>query len=407
MGLRCLLGHDFGEPETERQRNEEGSEVVVTVREVKTCQTCGETRVVSENKEIKSIEQLRRSAVGDDAYGSGDGQYGSSTAGYGTEQPSSPSEQTPGTDGPSGPGAPTGGTRTPNDGTGPIRSADEGGIADAIQNAEGGAGEGTAPADAADEGVLIDDGDDGGDAADPTSNSTAADPAPEADATGDEADADVDVDPAVDDPSTDPPEEDAIILGDDEDAPSESERKQWDETAEPEEIPGHKKPEPEPEGDDAVIMDADAAETEPETTEEGYTPWPDQHAEDEGHDATIPDEERADIDFGGGLTPAAESEESTDDTTDADDEAARSPVDEVADVGRTSADSSRNGASKQQGRSASETNVDLETAASDANLEYHCPDCGLTRSVGNSSMRAGDICPECHRGYITERPRQN
>jgi CRISPR/Cas system-associated protein Cas10 (large subunit of type III CRISPR-Cas system) len=36
-------------------------------------------------------------------------------------------------------------------------------------------------------------------------------------------------------------------------------------------------------------------------------------------------------------------------------------------------------------------------------LEYYCPECGLTRDVGNSSMRAGDICPECRKGYITER----
>jgi len=42
MGLRCLLGHDFGEPELRREREEDGNEVVTTtVTEVKTCARCG------------------------------------------------------------------------------------------------------------------------------------------------------------------------------------------------------------------------------------------------------------------------------------------------------------------------------------------------------------------------------
>ena len=55
MGLRCLLGHDFTEPRTERDREERGDEVVVTITEVKECRRCGETRVVSENKEVTSL----------------------------------------------------------------------------------------------------------------------------------------------------------------------------------------------------------------------------------------------------------------------------------------------------------------------------------------------------------------
>jgi hypothetical protein len=34
MGLRCLLGHDYGETEIEREREEDGDEMVVTIREV-------------------------------------------------------------------------------------------------------------------------------------------------------------------------------------------------------------------------------------------------------------------------------------------------------------------------------------------------------------------------------------
>jgi hypothetical protein len=34
--------------------------------------------------------------------------------------------------------------------------------------------------------------------------------------------------------------------------------------------------------------------------------------------------------------------------------------------------------------------------------EYYCPNCGHTRPL-DSSLRTGDICPECQQGYIAER----
>ncbi|WP_255151974.1 DUF7093 family protein [Halorarius halobius] len=56
MGLKCtLLGHSFDETDVEREREERGSEVVTIVQEVERCSRCGETRVVSENKEVTSI----------------------------------------------------------------------------------------------------------------------------------------------------------------------------------------------------------------------------------------------------------------------------------------------------------------------------------------------------------------
>jgi len=58
MGLRCsLLGHDFGETEVEREREEQGSEVVETVREIRTCGRCGETKLVSENTNVTTLER--------------------------------------------------------------------------------------------------------------------------------------------------------------------------------------------------------------------------------------------------------------------------------------------------------------------------------------------------------------
>jgi ribosomal protein S27AE len=64
MGIKCsLLGHRFEETEVERDRDEQGSEVVITIREIETCTRCGESRIVSENKEVTSVEQPENVAV--------------------------------------------------------------------------------------------------------------------------------------------------------------------------------------------------------------------------------------------------------------------------------------------------------------------------------------------------------
>lgn len=54
MGLRCLIGHDFDPPQTTREREDRGGEVVITVREYKECSRCGHRRIVSENTEVKA-----------------------------------------------------------------------------------------------------------------------------------------------------------------------------------------------------------------------------------------------------------------------------------------------------------------------------------------------------------------
>ncbi|MFW6018859.1 MAG: DUF7093 family protein, partial [Halapricum sp.] len=57
MSLKCsIFGHSFEESTVEREREEQGSEVVITIREVQTCTRCGERRVVSENKEVTTLE---------------------------------------------------------------------------------------------------------------------------------------------------------------------------------------------------------------------------------------------------------------------------------------------------------------------------------------------------------------
>jgi ribosomal protein S27AE len=56
MGLKCsLLGHAFEPAGVERDREEQGSEVVTVVRELETCSRCGEERVVSESTEVTTV----------------------------------------------------------------------------------------------------------------------------------------------------------------------------------------------------------------------------------------------------------------------------------------------------------------------------------------------------------------
>ncbi|MFW5964732.1 MAG: DUF7093 family protein [Natronomonas sp.] len=56
MGLKCsLLGHAFEPADVEREREEQGSEVVTVVRELERCTRCGAERVVSESTEVTAV----------------------------------------------------------------------------------------------------------------------------------------------------------------------------------------------------------------------------------------------------------------------------------------------------------------------------------------------------------------
>ena len=86
MGLKCsLLGHSYEPADFERERKEEGSEVVTVTREIERCVRCYEERVVSESTEVAAVvdeddvEFSESGRVGadhpavDDAVGAGDG----------------------------------------------------------------------------------------------------------------------------------------------------------------------------------------------------------------------------------------------------------------------------------------------------------------------------------------------
>lgn len=315
MGLRCLLGHDFGEREVERDRREDGDEMVVTFRTVETCERCGERRVVSENKEIRSRERPDSTGAAPD----------------GTVR------STPGDGGhPAAADGSTASRRTSDPGSDAAASEDVGGIVE------------TPAGD--DDATVID--------ADDRSNGAAGD-------AGVEPSSD---EPADRDEGSGPPdaaEEDAVILtgddGDGGDAPGDG--------------PGPAT------GGGAPTPEADADTTPDDGAERDSGAWPQVASEDEGFDAAPHEDTDAGVEFGGELTPVEE------------DHAAFVDADPGPAPETTAEDANGTTFVRPEGGS---TSRDVET-------EYRCPNCGATEATVASSLRAGDICPECHKGYVAER----
>jgi len=321
MGLRCLLSHDFGEPELEREREEQGNEVVITVNEVKTCRRCGERRVVSENTEVTSIDQLTDTATADAEGGTAQG--------------------TPGPEG--GPTQPTANTQPGGTPAEPAAAA--------------------APADTPtdDTGITIDDSADDAEILD---DEPADEPATEPENLGTAAPDNMTVDD-VEAAAAEPVEtadDDGVILDDDPEPAGETDTEAPGETAASASAAADREPGEWPEYDDG---DDPAG---------GDRAWPDVDGDDEGFAAEEPPEDGGeDMTFGGGFTP---------------------------EITETEAD----GETELSFTRAEEASVEYEPTVDDIETEFYCPECGFSRLAGDSSMRAGDICPECKRGYISERP---
>jgi len=103
--------------------------------------------------------------------------------------------------------------------------------------------------------------------------------------------------------------------------------------------------------------------------ESEHTPWPDTEGEDEGFDA--------EPSSGGGLNLSEVEDE-------ADPEAEAADTEYVESGGFTSAGTLDPEGAEQSGDS------------------LVCPQCGHRTGASGSSLRAGDICPECRKGYLTE-----
>jgi len=97
MSLKCsVFGHRYGDADITREREENDSEVVITVTETETCGRCGKTRVVSENKEVTTLETpsgVSGDETGED--GDRDGPDEAEGAEPGSRGPSVPRGDTP------------------------------------------------------------------------------------------------------------------------------------------------------------------------------------------------------------------------------------------------------------------------------------------------------------------------
>jgi ssDNA-binding Zn-finger/Zn-ribbon topoisomerase 1 len=278
MGLKCsVIGHKYGDAEVEREREEQGSEVVITIQERETCERCGKTRIVSENKEVTAIE-------------------------------------------------------TPSD------------IA----------------------GDMLDDGDEGADADEET---VEADAAAEGGAADDESVTETDeVEPAaggsdgLDDSgvdAVDPDADDAEILDDEEPAGGDSEL----------------------ENPSTDVSVAEAEESEPalDTEEAAVTSDP------EADDGMIIDGDEEDDSVADDRQPGEWPEEPDDDGDDWAPETAASQS-----------------AGDEKGAGDGESTVEPfgGNAVTVPNGQFRCPECEFTTDVESSSLRAGDFCPECHKGAL-------
>ncbi|QFU82490.1 DUF7093 family protein [Natronorubrum aibiense] len=327
MVLRCsLLGHDYGETDVEREREERGSEVVVTVQEYEECIRCGERNVISENTEITSLSMETAA--------------------------SRPTESDP----------------EPNTTA----------TADAAETVE------TPPDEAADSG----DGDDAefidADAADTEFiDDSKVGSAESADIAFDGDDEDDDFDVPTDE-NGEPVTDDGEILDDSESQPDrDREHGEW------------------PESED--VGPPVGAADEP-------TAWPDDDSDPDDVDAAATEADRTDAevtddaivledDTGAAPGESAAATEARTLTTEpptadsSDDERTETPVESDAGSGIE-----RAGSAPVPGESTADQ--------SDVPTELYCPRCEYVAAGARTSLRTGDICPDCRKGYLGKRERR-
>ncbi|KAA9410787.1 hypothetical protein EGO51_13595 [Haloarcula hispanica] len=282
MGLKCsVLGHKYGETTVEREREEQGSEVVITIQERETCERCGNTRIVSENKEVTAIEtpsDIASDLVEDE----------SESETVGTESPPEDEPADSAAEPTDEESERSGGWDSVDD---PVEAPDDTGIGDESVDA----GEPVDPS--ADDAEIIDDSDDGEEESGDVELDEPTTTVDVPDAEGEE--------PVTED-ETDPEKDDGLILGEEEESESAGDDRQ----------PGE---------------------------------WPDEPGDD-----------------GDGWSP-----ETMPVDTGTDDDSSVEPT--------------------------------SDSAVTVPEGEFACPECGFTTEVESTSLRAGDFCPECHKGSLITR----
>jgi hypothetical protein len=390
MGLMCSLrGHDWSERELEDERDERGNEVVLTVREYEVCPRCDARNLVSENTEVTTV-----AGTEDEASEDGANEAEEAVA----EQASSE----------------------------PTDEPDDDAVDEAIEDT----------VDAADEDAAVE-GDD--DAIIVDAEDTAA-----ADGETDVADEDTETptEPAAaESGAVDPADEDAVVMTGDDDEPAvdagaddagapETAADTPETTADTPETAADSAAEPadpheDPATDDGVILPGEEGpSTDDDERGHGEWPeheqaagpesdeakaWPEHEGEDGGYDAQSPDDEAADVEFGGGLAPeTGEDGDAEGEIVEPDEghdaEFVGDAVGRAPDRERTEQGSSRptDGESVTGITSAGEVTAPSEGTSTSPDAQLVCPACGNAERRSRTSLRAGDICPECKRGYLAE-----
>ncbi|MXV61343.1 hypothetical protein GS429_04545 [Natronorubrum sp. JWXQ-INN-674] len=357
MVLRCsLLGHDYGESEVEREREERGSEVVLTVQEYEECVRCGDRNVISENTEVTSLSAE-------------------------TDGDSLPNESDPEPD-----------TTDTADADTPDISAAEptpeaAGEADTDAGADG-------DADDADDAEFID-ADDGDDDAefidDDVDESTPA--------TGDtksvESTGDLDV---PTDDTGEPVTDDGEILDDDETGRDrDREHGEWPESEDVGPPVGAKNdPAKWPDDDEPASDEADTADDTPLTAD------PEQDDAEVTDDAVVL-EDNIGSDETGESTAAADARSVTTQPPNPADGRDERRDEATAESAASQTDS---GTGIKRASTAPSPGESGGTPSEDVPSEFYCPQCEFVAAGNRGSLRAGDICPECRKGYLGERERR-
>lgn len=395
MGLRCtVFGHKWGDADTEHEREEDGNEVVTTVREVRSCRRCGADEVLGTSKEVTS---LRSGSTSDAAPVAHEGAAPTRDAGAGDDETSYDTETDDGVildadgDDDGDDDSEGGGREWPNHPEGDDDSPDEvspwpetARETDDEPREERFVGADRQPGDDAGEGV-----DDRGDRTRTGGGDRSADGSEDRESTGGGGEiieaGDVDAGDGSDgdgpDADTEQPRPDGV------DAPGAAYRA---ENGEP----------TNPEGGEAG---GPAAGTAPGSSgDEGVPPGSDADpaaADDPGDPA---DEETL---MGPDATPHPEDDAEVIEATEPNEqsrETARDPVDpgDHAHEPETPADS---GSTPEAGPSLDPSEPPSDDDPAPEDVEFYCTECDYVDDSRWPSRRAGDVCPDCRRSYLSER----
>ena len=401
MGLRCLLGHNFGTAEIERERKEDGNQVVVTVQEIKRCQRCDERLVMSENKEVTSVDQLTKAANGTVDPRNPDTDVGPDTAtDSGAESSSADPPASAVSDLAEIPDA------EPERGSASDAARDSDSVsADTPESASDitrdsdsvsadTSGDEAAITDASDDAAIILDDED-----DPESE--------QPDSTGDSEPAMTTDSPRQSHPSVETESEPARpnLSGIEASAETGADSQSDDGVIlddEPTTDPADRGPGEWPDPPDQESQTDDDSSSQPDIQQESQTedfePWPEQVGEDEGFSA------KADSGNPSGVsTDTASGLPAEDGQDEAVSIGFQSESRDTTPEQPTSVDDAHTGVERTEAGVAHSNPSDADAESAGVTLEYLCPDCGHVEQVRNSPLRAGDICPECQRGFISER----